>query len=79
MILLNWRSLLTPPTTRLKHNYCVKYVQIIDAQVVQYYIIIISFVFIETISDKCQSHSTPSIGGRSLLTLPNTTQGLNYH
>ena len=22
------------------------------------------FVFIETISDKCQSHSTPSIGGR---------------
>ena len=22
------------------------------------------FVFIETISDKCQSHSTPSFGGR---------------
>ena len=38
------------------------------------------FVFIETISDKCQAHSTDyTLDWRSLLTRPNTIQGLNYH
>ena len=44
---LDWRSLLTPPTTRLKHNYCVTCVQIIHTNLkVHHYIIIIYEIYV---------------------------------
>ena len=38
------------------------------------------FGFTETISDKCQAHSTDyTLDWQLLLTPPNTIQGLKYH